>query len=455
MITLVFCEELPLNILTPPLAFVFALLVCPLILGQEATEVAPLTIGETVKFKSKVLDENRTLNVYLPATYEKNSEKKYPVIYVLDGSLDEDFIHIAGIAQFGSFSWIKMIPESIVVGIGNIDRKRDFTFPSSNDADRKDFPTAGGSADFIKMLEEEVHPLIGKMYRTNGSKAIIGQSLGGLLATEILFKHPNMFDTYIIVSPSLWWDDGSLLKSKLPEFESPLSVFVGVGKEGEVMETMAKRLSEKIKAAPNENLSDFFEQFPELDHGDTLHLAVYKAFDVIYSNRKLKKRSRSTQIRTNEHMSSKTDPNASINKPMHSMTGVILVVRNFDECVAFYRDLFGLNVMHEKEKGDFRLTCLEFGGSYLMIESAPPFPQTAPEKSLDQNPTKLRFNVRDIEAALKNVRSFGIDAEIENHDWGSTINLTDPDGNRVGIRDDLGFSRDNAEYSAENDSMDK
>lgn len=278
-----------MNTLIPPFVFVVAWLLCPFVHGQEATSVAPLTIGQIVKFKSKVLDEDRELNVYLPANYKNNAKAKYPVIYVLDGSLDEDFIHIVGIAQFGSFPWIKMLPESIVVGIGNIDRKRDFTFPSSDEIDRKEFPTAGGSANFIKMLKDEVQPLIGKTYRTNGSDTIIGQSLGGLLATEILFKHPKLFDTYIIVSPSLWWDKGSLLKYKLPAYETPVSVFVGVGKEGEVMEKLAKQLAEKIESEPSENLSDYFRQFPELDHGDTLHLAVYKAFDAIYSNREPKK----------------------------------------------------------------------------------------------------------------------------------------------------------------------
>jgi len=90
------------------------------------------SIGKTIKIKSKILNETRALNIYLPVNYLQDSLKTYPVIYLLDGSKDEDFIHISGIVQFGSFSWINMIPESIVVGIGNVDRKRDFTYPSQN-----------------------------------------------------------------------------------------------------------------------------------------------------------------------------------------------------------------------------------------------------------------------------------------------------------------------------------
>lgn len=98
-----------------------------------------------------------------------------------------------------------------------------------------------------------MQPAIQKSYKTNESKTIIGQSLGALLATEeILLKKPNLFNNYIIISPSLWWDNESLLK-KAPELlknssDKKLSVFVGVGKEGKVMENDAKKLAALLKA---------------------------------------------------------------------------------------------------------------------------------------------------------------------------------------------------------------
>jgi len=118
-------------------------------------------------------------------------------------------------------------------------------------------------------------------------------------------------------------------------------------------------------------------------------------------------------------------------------TGIILNTHNYDACVAFYRDLFGLRVLYEKEDGDFRLTCFEFGGSYLMVETEGV--ARAGEKTIAQNPTKLRFNVADIESAQVLVTKHGIDAEIEHYEWGDTINISDPDGNRVGIRDEVSF----------------
>ncbi|MFA3790859.1 alpha/beta hydrolase [Aliiglaciecola sp. SL4] len=253
--------------------------------NPEIIAKSNFSIGESIEFRSVVLDESRTLNIYLPTGYDAASDKNYPVIYLLDGSASEDFIHLSGLVQFGSFSWINQLPESIVVGIENVDRKRDFTYPSSNSLDQEEFPTSGGSASFIRFIEEEIQPLVEKNYRTQSPKTIIGQSLGGLLVTEILFKNPNLFDNYIIISPSLWWDDGSLLKFTASKASSPKSIYIGVGKEGEIMEQAANALYTKIDVNKPANYQVYFNYFEQLSHGDTLHLAVYDAFDKIFKNK--------------------------------------------------------------------------------------------------------------------------------------------------------------------------
>lgn len=244
------------------------------------------TIGKTVKIKSKILKENRELNIYLPTNYQADSLKTYPIIYLLDGSKDEDFIHISGIVQFGSFSWINMLPESIVVGIANVDRKRDFTYPSNNQLDQKEFPTSGKSEVFINFIESELQPYINSKFRTTNNTTIIGQSLGGLLATEILLKKPDLFDNYIIVSPSLWWDDENLLNIKPINYNTNKSIYIAVGKEGEVMERTAKQLYEKLNSVQKENTKLFFNFLENKTHGDALHIAVYDAFEKIYNSKK-------------------------------------------------------------------------------------------------------------------------------------------------------------------------
>ena len=155
------------------LLLLFIPLVC---IGQTLTKKISETdfsIGKSIKMESTILDEIRDLNIYLPLNYSADSLKTYPVVYLLDGSKDEDFIHISGIVQFGSFSWINMVPESIVVGIGNVDRKRDFTSPSQNELDQKEFPTSGKSDKFIRFLQNEIQPYIDSDYRTNNIKTII------------------------------------------------------------------------------------------------------------------------------------------------------------------------------------------------------------------------------------------------------------------------------------------
>lgn len=263
----------------------FFFLICNPLRAQTEIKLSttnPITIGETREIKSDILKENRILLIYLPASYSSESSKKYPVIYLLDGSIDEDFIHIVGLVQFGSFSWINMIPESIIVGIANTDRKKDFTYPSTNKQDKTELPTSGKSAAFIGFIEKELQPYIDSNFSTTSSKTIIGQSLGGLLATEILFKKPNLFDKYIIVSPSLWWDNESLLALQPATYTSKKSIYIAVGKEGTIMERTAKALHDKINEQKKTNTTVFYSFFANQNHGDALHLAVYDAFEKLF-----------------------------------------------------------------------------------------------------------------------------------------------------------------------------
>src|SRR3954470_17891891 len=118
----------------------------------------PFVLGVIDEIQSAALGEKRTLNIYLPEGFNKNDTKTYPVVYLLDGSADEDFIHIAGLYQFNSFEWINRVPKSIVVGIATVDRKRDFTYPTTMEGDKKRYPTTGHSEQFINFIQNELQP---------------------------------------------------------------------------------------------------------------------------------------------------------------------------------------------------------------------------------------------------------------------------------------------------------
>lgn len=271
----------------------FVIFFASLTFGQkpipEQTGVAkPFILGVIDEIQSKELNEKRVLNIYLPEGYNPKDTIRYPVIYLLDGSADEDFIHIVGLVQFNSFEWVNQVPKSIVVGIATVDRRRDFTFPTTLTEDKSANPTSGHSNRFISFIEKELQPYIQEKYKTSSSKTIIGQSLGGLLATEILFKKPELFNKYIIVSPSLWWDNGSLLNQPLARFEHK-DIYIGVGKEGlaptkipRVMEVDANVLADKIKSLKNKNVHVHFDYLPQEDHATIMHQAVFNAFKLVY-----------------------------------------------------------------------------------------------------------------------------------------------------------------------------
>ena len=253
----------------------------------------PFVLGTIESLDSKILAEKRILNIYLPEGYNPKDSIAYPVVYLLDGSADEDFIHIVGLYQFNTFPWIDRVPKSIIVGIANVDRKRDFTYPSSIASDTKLIPSSGKSDKFMAFIEKELQPYINSKFKTTASKTIIGQSLGGLFATEVLLKKPQLFTNYIIISPSLWWDDGSLLQLDgailNANYKQKTSIYIGVGKEGlspsdipHVMEVDANLLVEKIKATKSKSLSVYFDYLPEENHATITHQAVFNALRMIY-----------------------------------------------------------------------------------------------------------------------------------------------------------------------------
>lgn len=246
-----------------------------MVLAQNGN-VKPLTIGEIRTIKSKILNEDRILNIYLPQNFDKT--KSYPIIYLLDGSMNEDFIHVTGLVQF--FNQMYSMPETIVVGIANIDRKKDFTFHTDLKDLQTDYPTTGHSDKFISFLEKELKPYIESQFKT-ADKYLFGQSLGGLLATEILLKKPEMFNNYFIISPSLWWDDESLLKeapqllTKIPDTKKFIYVSVGKG-EHPVMIKDSESLDDILKKSNKKNWTVEYKMMETDNHATILHRSLYE-----------------------------------------------------------------------------------------------------------------------------------------------------------------------------------
>ncbi len=170
---------------------------------NAAEQAASLVIGDTFTVESNAVGETRRINVYLPPGYAESGETRFPVLYMPDGGVAEDFLHVAGLVQVGVGNGT-MRP-FILVGIENTERRRDLTGPTENAEDKKIAPRVGGSEAFRKFVREELMPEVKTRYRTTDEAAVIGESLAGCWVVETFLLEPDLFDTYIAFDPSFWW----------------------------------------------------------------------------------------------------------------------------------------------------------------------------------------------------------------------------------------------------------
>jgi|ERR1051326_8091872 predicted alpha/beta superfamily hydrolase len=194
-----------------------AVILAPSIVSQSARQPATqpdnsVKIGERLVMHSAVLKEDRPYLVYLPQSYQSNefAPKRYPVLYLLDG--DWLFHSASGVVHYMGLN--SQIPELIVVAILNTQRTRDFTpthtMKDAHGKETPDFASSGGSTNFLRFLSEELIPKIERQYRTEPCRILVGHSLGGLFAMYAFLQRPQIFQAYVAIDPSLWWDDETL-----------------------------------------------------------------------------------------------------------------------------------------------------------------------------------------------------------------------------------------------------
>jgi len=171
---------------------------------------------ETFKIESKQVGETRIINVWTPPSYQ-DGNGKYPVFYMADGGIKEDFPHLAN--TISKLIKEKNIPPIILVGIENTERRRDLTGYSESEYDAQYCPLADGAKNFRIFITQELMPKINSKYRTSNQKGIIGESLSGLFVMETFMQHPELFDFYIAFDPSLWWNDHYLIRNANDLFE--------------------------------------------------------------------------------------------------------------------------------------------------------------------------------------------------------------------------------------------
>jgi len=273
--------------------FLLAILAAPAspALAASLSDEQPLNFGVGYQLPSAALNQVRRINVSLPDGYDDPSQAqaRYPVLYLLDGGAGlQDFFHIAAMVRQGGL-WGGNAP-LIVVGIESVDRRAEFTPPSSDPAEQRDFPTSGKAESFRTFVVDELKPAINARFRTSGDEGLMGESLAGLFVVDTFLRHGSDFDHYIAVSPSLWWDRGRLaadagaLLHEAPG--APRTLWLSIADEGGAMQTGIDRLVSALGQSGRDDVIWAFKPYPNESHATIYHPAATQAVRHVYPLRK-------------------------------------------------------------------------------------------------------------------------------------------------------------------------
>lgn len=269
-----------------------------LVPAQGKADKGIIVIGKTDSIQSKILGEKRDIWVHIPDE-AAGKRVRYPVVYVLDGN--GHFSSLVGMIQQLSTGGNNNCPKMIVVGIPNTDRMRDLTpthvFADPPYTDSNMVRTSGGGEAFLAFIEKELMPYIDSKYPTAPYKMFIGHSLGGLMVMQAFTHHNALFNSYIAIDPSMWWDQRKLLK----ETEKALadgnyngkSLFLGIANTldpGMDIKTVSKDTSAssrhirailQLRAALQQNKQNGLRfsstYFPDDSHGSVPLITEYTA----------------------------------------------------------------------------------------------------------------------------------------------------------------------------------
>ena len=246
--------------------------------GQDKTDII---IGKKFTIKSSTLEEERTCLISLPDSYNDPSEeeKTYPIIILLDGYVH--FKTAAGIVHFMSSNrnGNYLMPETIIIAVENVDRGRDFTVTKIK---IKRPNNMGGGRKFLSFLEKELIPYVDNNYRTEPSRTLIGHSLGGLLALNSYIDENSIFDGYISIDPSIFWEE-EMMNSKVDSISLTSlnkKLYIATANQGEAKYERNKKrhddLYALIKKKSGDNLHVKIEYFNEETHRSVPLPAIYE-----------------------------------------------------------------------------------------------------------------------------------------------------------------------------------
>ena len=199
----------------------------------------PIVVGSVHRIASSVYGGPQTLTLRLPRGYADDPERRYPVLFSVDGGPEQDFELLAGIAAEAEFSG--SFERFILIGVRTDDRYSQLTpgltrlAPERLRANFGDRIKPGGADRFRAYLATDVIPWPTARYRTE-RRIVTAASLGGLFVLDTFLEAPGMFDDYIALTPAVWWDDGRIVDEAAAKMvrhaPSDRRVYFTIGDEG-------------------------------------------------------------------------------------------------------------------------------------------------------------------------------------------------------------------------------
>ncbi len=268
-------------------------------------------IGTIDSIQSKILNEQRKIWIYVPNSEQADAKQRFPVLYLLDG--DAHFYSVVGmIQQLSQVNGNTICPEMIVVGITNTDRTRDLTPTHIVDdppfMDSTFSKTSGGGEQFVSFIQKELMPHIDSLYPTAPYKMLIGHSFGGLTVINIAINHTKLFNSYISIDPSMWWDKMNFLKATKKSIAeknfSGTAFFLGIANTMDESMDITKvqsdtsdntrhirsilDLDKYIKGQKQNGLKYESKYYSNDDHGSVPMIAEYDGLRFIFEKYRLK-----------------------------------------------------------------------------------------------------------------------------------------------------------------------
>lgn len=257
---------------------VFLVLVAFISTGVNASNFVSIEVPP-----SKIVSETPNIIVALPSSYESDTTKTYPVLFVLDGELNGELVN----GMLHRLHLSNGSNEHIVVGVTSSNRLRDFA-PTVNKDPRGPVGEGGGGDKFLDFMEKDLIPTINERYRTSNFNVLVGHSIAGLLVIHSFQSRPNVFQAHLAFSPAVWWGERETAEATKQYVATNKHIqnylYMGMGSEGGEMRQVYDSLAQTILRNRNTDLNLRLDELEHEPHDFTMAAGLYNALKGLFQH---------------------------------------------------------------------------------------------------------------------------------------------------------------------------